>query len=114
MAVTALIYRLRQYREDLPISLISPVYSCEREYTPNNSGMTLRDYRLELEAVFETFIQRGDKYLTYTHGYELLGPEEADLLPDDLHPSPEGYKFMGIRASEKVLPKLLDINRVKS
>jgi len=109
IAIMGLLYRLRQQREKLPIGIISPIYCSDREDTPNNVDMTLKDYRSEVEAAYQTFINRGDKFLTYTHGYDLLGPAEAHMMPDNLHPDPAGYKMMGERAAEKVIKPLLDM-----
>lgn len=43
----------------------------------------------------------GDSNLHYLDGLELFGEDAADL-PDDLHPSGDGYVRMGERFYEKV------------
>ncbi len=39
----------------------------------------------------------GDDQLTVIDGLALIGPEEASLLHDGLHPSPEGYRLLAQR-----------------
>ena len=109
LAVLGLIYRIRLFRKDLPIGLISPIASPSREDIPNAVGMTLKDYRSEIEAAYEIFIQRGDQFITYTHGYELLSHAEAEMMPDGLHPDPVGYRLIGERVAANVLPRLLEL-----
>ena len=48
----------------------------------------------------------GDANLHYVDGLEILGPEEAHLLPDDLHPDAEGYRLMGDRFLKRVVERL--------
>jgi lysophospholipase L1-like esterase len=57
----------------------------------------------------EIFQKRGDKRIIYFDGLKLFGPGDASLLPDDLHPNNEGYRLMGERAAEKLLPRLTDM-----
>jgi lysophospholipase L1-like esterase len=55
----------------------------------------------------ETLQAFGDEHVTYGDGLELFGPEYGHLLPDDLHPSAEGYEVLAQRFSRIVVPRLL-------
>jgi lysophospholipase L1-like esterase len=57
--------------------------------------MTLQMTRREVRAAVETLKAHGDPHIYYVDGREVLGPEHAHLLPDELHPNAEGYKLMG-------------------
>lgn len=110
-AVIGLVKLIREKHPETPIGLITPIFSPPREEVPCNTGMTLEDYRDELRAAFVRLRDLGDEYLFLFEGQDLLGPTEGHLLPDDLHPSPEGYELMGQRAAESILPALLAARR---
>jgi lysophospholipase L1-like esterase len=108
-AVINLIDTIREKHPLTPLGIISPIYSCHRETEPNPHGNTLVQYREWDKLAVEIFQKRGDKRIIYFDGLELFGPGDADLLPDDLHPNNEGYRRMGERAAEKLLPRLIDM-----
>lgn len=99
---------IREKQPRVPIGLITPIWGCERETNKNSAGMTLEEYREELRAAYEVLKQAGDDQLFLFEGSEMLGEEDAGLLPDNLHPNGRGYELMGERAAEKFLPVLLD------
>lgn len=102
-----LVKLIREKNPDVPIGLITPIYGCERETNANAVGMTLEDYREELRAAHEALTSLCDAKLFIFEGRDLLWEEDANLLPDNLHPNGEGYELMGKRAAERILPTLL-------
>lgn len=48
----------------------------------------------------------GDRNLHYVDGLSIVGHEQAHMLPDDVHPDAEGYKFMGRRFLDEVATPL--------
>jgi lysophospholipase L1-like esterase len=55
-----------------------------------------------LSAAVAVRRERGDANLYYLSGLELFGPDDAHLLPDDLHPNPDGYRMLGERFRDLV------------
>lgn len=106
-AVIGLVKLIREKHPDVPIGLITPIFSPPREEIKNNVDMTLEDYRREVREAFARLRAHGDNQLFLFEGTDLLGPDDAHLLPDELHPNPEGYELMGHRAAEFILPVLL-------
>ena len=50
-----------------------------------------------------------DEKIYYFDGLELFGNELVDeYLPDNLHPSGDGYEIMGKYAALHILPKLVN------
>jgi hypothetical protein len=105
---------LRDAKPDVPITVISPILSPEREDTGRSVGvepdgtervlfgeLTLRAMRDILESVVRVRQERGDKQLDYLDGRELFGENDLDHLPDGLHPDGEGYERMGRRFAER-------------
>ncbi|WP_309396775.1 SGNH/GDSL hydrolase family protein [Cerasicoccus maritimus] len=107
-AVIGLVKLIREKHPETPIGLITPIYGCEREESPNGVGMTLENYREELRGAYKALKSLCDAKLFLFEGTELFGEDEKQLLPDNLHPNGEGYELMGKRAAEKILPVLLD------
>ena len=98
---------IREKHPEVPIGLISPIVSPQREDTPGPTGMTLKMMRAELMDVVERLRHCGDSNVHYFDGTALFGPELVeDYLPDLLHPNGDGYEILGRNAAEKVLPKL--------
>jgi hypothetical protein len=97
---------VRERHADTPLALISPIFSPERESTPNAAGMTLQIMRQEIREAVEALRELGDENVHYVDGLELLGPDHAHLLPDDLHPDQEGYELIAARFVQSVLPRL--------
>lgn len=59
--------------------------------------LTLRRIREILRDVVDGRRARGDTDLHHLDGLALLGPDEADTLPDGLHPDGDGYLRIGER-----------------
>lgn len=103
-----------------PIVLISPIFCPSTEDNPGptilgqdgkfrtipghaeirDDCLTLNRMRKLMEAVVE---KRNDESLVYLDGRKLFDHEDADDLPDDLHPNAQGYIRMGERFSQAYL-----------
>jgi len=60
-------------------------------------GLTLRRIRQIVAGIVAQRQAAGDTALHHLDGLSLFGPDDAHLLYDDLHPSPEGYALLGRR-----------------
>lgn len=94
-AIIGFVQIVREKHPDVPLAVVSPIYSPPRESTPNAVGLTLAAMRDEVAAAVETLRAHGDRRITYVDGLRVFGPELAHLLPDELHPNAEGYRRMG-------------------
>lgn len=106
-AAIGLVKLIREKQPRVPIGLITPIWSVDRETNLNGAGMTLENYREELRLAYEALKSLGDDKLFLFEGRDLLWEEDAGLMPDNLHPNGQGYELMGLRAAEKILPTLL-------
>ena len=89
-------------------AVISPILSRPREETPNQVGMTLRIMREEIAAAVAALQAHGDRHLHYVDGLCIMGPQQADLIPGDTHPSAGGYRVMAHRFLQHVVHDLWD------
>lgn len=95
------IERVRDAHPGVPIVVITPIGSPDRETTDNAAGLNLevmRDALAEVVAV----LSEDDERLHLVDGLKVLGLDEAHLLADGLHPGAEGYQLMGARLAEKL------------
>ncbi len=88
---------VREKHLDTPFVVMSPIISKGRETVANSAGMHLVLMRQEVQAAVDVLRDCGDDNVHYVDGLDVMGAEQAHLLPDDLHPGPEGYKVMGQR-----------------
>src|SRR5699024_9046201 len=132
--VSGFIERVREAHPRVPILVVTPIGSPERERTPNAVGLTLaamRDMIAGAVAVLqadggagllakssdagtahtaraepEGFTPQGsgDRDLYLIDGRNMIGIDEGHLLHDGLHPSAEGYRVMGERMAERLSP----------
>ena len=113
---------IREGKANTPIVVVSPIYCPSAETRPGPtipdaagkfvtlSGheavqagcMTLVRIRELIAEVIQVRRDAGDANLHYVDGLGLFGPGDAHDLPDDLHPSPEGYLRMGERFARLV------------
>jgi len=97
---------LREKHPQTPLALISPIYSFDRETTPNATGWTLQNYRDAVAEAAQTLQDSGDKNIIYVNGLELFNENLGHLMPDQLHPDAEGYKKMGSNFLKVAAPRL--------
>lgn len=99
-AVIGLLLTIRDGHPETPLLIVSPIYSFDRETQAPPSGHTLADMRKVLADLVDRFRGRGDSRIHYLDGLQLLGADDAHLMPDGLHPNGEGYELMGRRFSQ--------------
>jgi len=97
---------LREKHPETPLALISPIYSFERETTPNNVGWTLQDYRDAVAEAAQTLQDNGDKNIIYINGLDLFNADLGHLMPDQLHPNAQGYQTLGANFLQVAAPRL--------
>lgn len=95
-----LIRRVREAHACAAIVVSSPIFCAARESTPNGAGLTLGDLREQVQQVGLDFRERGDDAVHVLDGLSLLGPDDAHLLHDGLHPSHDGYLLMAERMAQ--------------
>lgn len=105
---------IREGRPTTPILLLSPIafpdgedrpgplwFDAEGRAHPQGDPADVVNGALSVGAIrgliAEVLAAREDAHLTFTDGRDLLGPSDAALLPDGLHPSAEGYQILGER-----------------
>ena len=93
-AVIGFVEILRERHADIPIAVISPIFSPPREDTPNPVEFTLQAMREEVAEAVSAIRGRGGSNVHYVDGLSLFGAEHAHMLPDDLHPDAEGYETL--------------------
>jgi hypothetical protein len=82
---------IREQHPDIPVVLASPIISPPRETTPNAVGFSLTGMRRVIAEAADILIRHGAGPLYYIDGLKILGPNETQYLPDQLHPNAEGY-----------------------
>jgi hypothetical protein len=122
-AVHGFLDTIRDGHPDTPILLVSPIVCPVVEDHPGPTAsdaagmcralepppgdlpgaLTLRRIRTLLAEVVASRVADGDGNLTYLDGLDLFGPDDVNLLPDGLHPNPEGYARMADRFYERAL-----------
>ena len=105
-AVIGFVEILREGHPNTPLAVISPIYSPSREETPNAVEFTLRNMREEVAEAVSALQGRGDRNIHYVDGLKLFGSEYTHMLPDGLHPDPEGYKTLGYNFLREVATPL--------
>jgi hypothetical protein len=103
-AIIGFVKLLREKHPDVPVTVMSPIWSLERETTPNPVGFTIRAMREEIAAAVETLRANGDASIFYVNGLDILGQEHESRIPDRLHPDAEGYRIMGRNFLAKAVP----------
>jgi len=97
---------LREKHMDIPIIVMSPIYSPDREENPNEVGMTLQMMRSEIKNSVDILKSLGDVNIHYIDGLAVFDKQYETLLPDKLHPNNEGYSIMANNISNFLAPHL--------
>ncbi|GAA4431764.1 SGNH/GDSL hydrolase family protein [Georgenia halophila] len=93
-AILGFVTTVRESSPTVPILMISPIGSPERETTPNAVGLTLVQIRSQVAEAVRLLRKHGDENLHLLDGLDVLPLERADRLDDGLHPDAEGYRLM--------------------
>ncbi|HRU06465.1 MAG TPA: SGNH/GDSL hydrolase family protein [Candidatus Brocadiia bacterium] len=96
---------VREKHAGKPFVVMSAIISPPRETVENRVGFTLEQMRQVTKDAVDLLRAHGDKKLYYINGLDILGPAEAGLLPDNLHPNAEGYRLMGQRFAAQAAQK---------
>jgi lysophospholipase L1-like esterase len=108
-ATLGLIQLIRERQPRAPIALISPIFCAKHEaqdYAPHLNLQQMRSSHLD---TCRRFAEWGDDRILAIDGLELLGPAQAGLMPDGVHPSDAGYAHIAERFQALVAPRLLAI-----
>nr|WP_246132383.1 SGNH/GDSL hydrolase family protein [Paenibacillus hemerocallicola] len=100
----------QHYREKqpaTPTAVLTPIVSPDRESIANAAGMTLMQVREEVSDTVRLLQQHGDSHLYGYSGLDLLGHADAELLPDGVDPSGEGYMVMADRIRRLIAEPLM-------
>ena len=104
-ALIGTVQTIREKHIDIPVVLISPIYSPPREKVKNAVGFTLEEMRVEVATAVEDLRTHGDQKLHYVDGLQLFGADLIEMLPDQLHPNAEGYKALGKKFTQHIANK---------
>ncbi len=103
-AMTGFVRRVREGHPTTPLVVVTPIACPDRESTPNADGLTLRDIRSIVAAATTRAAELDGVPVTIVDGLDILNENEAQLLPDRLHPNSEGYELM----ARRLAPRLAD------
>ncbi|HLS15485.1 MAG TPA: GDSL-type esterase/lipase family protein [Beutenbergiaceae bacterium] len=101
--ISGFIEQVREAHPGIPIGVMTPIVSPDRETTPNPVGQTLVGMRAAIEEVVES-LREDDAYLQLIDGLQIFGADQVHLLPDQLHPDGQGYQLMGQRLTAELKP----------
>jgi len=107
-AAIALVKIIREKHPNVPIALVSPIISPQRETERAwETGLTLQETRRDLADAVERLAACGDSNVHYFDGLELFGADLVeDYLPDGLHPNADGYEVLGENFSRVVMGRI--------
>ncbi|MFD4872477.1 GDSL-type esterase/lipase family protein [Streptomyces sp. NPDC058420] len=107
-AVCGFVETIRDGHPDVPIVVITPLSSPEREDTENATGLTLARIRTGTAEAVRVLERLGDRNLHTLDGLTVVPVAEADgVYADGLHPTAEGEHVLAARIGEflrKVAP----------
>lgn len=105
-ALIGFISIIREKQPDVPLALISPILSAPRETHIEDSPWSLRAMRSEVRGAVAALNAHGDSATFYVDGLDIIGPNEADIMPDELHPSGDGQSVVAARFEQVVGARL--------
>lgn len=97
---------LREKQPDTPLALISPILSAPRETFIEDSPWNLCFMRDEVRAAVAALNAHGDNATFYVDGLDIVGPDEAYIMSDDLHPNGEWQSVVASKFDEIVGARL--------
>jgi lysophospholipase L1-like esterase len=93
-ALLGFLSTVRDGHPGVPVLVVSPLASPRREDRLGRAGLTLAQVRDQVADAVALLTAHGDPDLHLLDGRSVLGPDQAHLLGDGLHPGPEGYEHM--------------------
>ncbi|MFD7895535.1 SGNH/GDSL hydrolase family protein [Streptomyces sp. NPDC059743] len=97
-AVCGFIETIRDGHPDLPVVVITPLSSPDRELVPNRVGLTLDAIRKQTAEAVRVLEELGDKNLHTVDGLSVVPVSEAaEVFSDGLHPSAAGEHVLAAR-----------------
>ena len=103
--VSGFVGTVRAAHPGIPVLVMSPISSPDREERPNAVALTLGDVRELVTSAVRLLRNHGDERLTMLDGREVFGPDDAALLLDGVHPGPRGYRVM----ADRLTPRLAEL-----
>ena len=104
--VIGLIQIIREKHPDIPIAVISPIYSPPRETSRHAvESLSLEEIRASICGIVESCKKYGDQNIYYIDGLKIFGPDELKYMPDELHPNNEGQQVMAEHFIKEVFEK---------
>ena len=97
---------IREKQPDVPLALISPILSAPRETFIEDSPWSLRAMRAEVRGAVAALNSHGDNATFYVDGLDIIGPDEAAIMPDELHPSGDGQSVVAAKFDQVVGARL--------
>jgi lysophospholipase L1-like esterase len=115
-AVLGVIATIRDGHPTTPLAVVSPIYCTRLEQPAANDGaadappapaaMPLALMRQRIAEAVDVLRGRGDANLHYVDGLSLFGEADAAYLGDQVHPDADGYRLLGRRFADRVMPLL--------
>ena len=107
-AVIGFILTVREGHPDVPIACVSPIFSSRFKDTPSKTDMTLPFMREQVADAIDALRELGDTQLHYVDGLDVFGPDQAEHMPDGLHPDAQGCRVLAKQYTQRVMPGILD------
>lgn len=86
---------VRDGHPSVPLVVISPIAVRPARDVPNGVGLSVSDIRgIVHDAVGRIVTATGDPQLHLVDGRDVLGPDQLDLLVDNVHPGDDGSAAM--------------------
>jgi lysophospholipase L1-like esterase len=116
-AVLGVIATIRDGHPTTPLAVVSPIYCARLEQPeaanaatvgapPAPAAMPLALMRQRIAEAVDVLRGRGDANLHYVDGLSLFGEADAAYLGDQVHPDADGYRLLGRRFADRVMPLL--------